>query len=216
MKDNFIHVAFIIDESGSMYSSTNDVVGGFNQMIEEQKKENDGQCSISLFTFNNRVKELYLGKDVNDINGINYSPNGCTAMNDGIGSAIDKIGQWLNNMDEAERPSKNIIVIMTDGEENASQEYSLEKVKEMIKHQENKYNWTFIYMGTDLTNLKDANSLGIKLRSVSSRKAFSTNYTIVNSALSSLRKNDKDALLYCENALKERTMKYETEKNIKL
>lgn len=216
MKDNFIHVAFIIDESGSMYSSTNDVVGGFNQMIEEQKKENDGQCSISLFTFNNRVKEVYLGKDVNDINGINYSPNGCTAMNDGIGSAIDKIGQWLNNMDEAERPSKNIIVIMTDGEENASQEYSLEKVKEMIKHQENKYNWTFIYMGTDLTNLKDANSLGIKLRSVSSRKEFSTNYTIVNSALSSLRKNDKDALLYCENALKERTMKYETEKNIKL
>lgn len=216
MKDNFIHVAFIIDESGSMYSSTNDVVGGFNQMIEEQKKENDGQCSISLFTFNNRVKEVYLGKDVNDINGINYSPNGCTAMNDGIGSAIDKIGQWLNNMDDAERPSKNIIVIMTDGEENASQEYSLEKVKEMIKHQENKYNWTFIYMGTDLTNLKDANSLGIKLRSVSSRKEFSTNYTIVNSALSSLRKNDKDALLYCENALKERTMKYETEKNIKL
>ena len=102
-------------------------------------------------------------------------------MNDGIGTAIDEVGMWLSDMDESERPSKNLIVIMTDGMENASKEYTLQDVKDRIKHQEEKYNWSFVYMGTDLNSLDDAKNLGIALASVSSRDNVVNNYSHVNS-----------------------------------
>lgn len=120
MKDNFIHVCFIIDESGSMFSSKEDVIGGFKTIIEEQKEEEKGHCAISLYTFEDKVKKIYVGKDVNEVNDLEYVPSGCTAMYDGIGTAITEIGKWLNGMKEEDRPSKNLIVIMTDGYENAS------------------------------------------------------------------------------------------------
>ena len=97
MKDNFIHVCFIIDSSGSMWQSTDDVIGGFNRTIKEQKDVKNGKCSVSLFKFNDTVEEVYVGKDVNEIDGIEYKAGGCTAMNDGIGTAITKIGEWLRN-----------------------------------------------------------------------------------------------------------------------
>ena len=105
MKDNFIHVAFIIDASGSMFSSTQDVIGGFQSTIEEQKKIENGKCAISLFQFDSKVHEVYLGKDVNEIESLTYKADGLTAMNDGIGTAITKIGEWLAKMNEKEKPS---------------------------------------------------------------------------------------------------------------
>ena len=97
-------------------------------------------------------------------------------MNDGIGVAIDRVGKWLSDMDEKDRPSKNLVIIMTDGEENNSKEYSLDRVKEMIKHQTEKYSWDFMYIGTDITTKKDANRLGVTKMSMSSRKNFMENY----------------------------------------
>ena len=222
-KENYINLTFIIDESGSMYSSTNDVIGGFKSTIEEQKKMDEGKCSVSLFTFNDTVKEVYLGKDIKEVDGIDYTTNGCTAMNDGIGTAIDKVGKWLSDMKEEDRPSKNLIVIMTDGAENASKEYSFERIKEMIKHQEEKYNWTFMYMGTDITSMEDVKKLGIKMSAFSSRKDYASNYSVVNEAATLYRslKCDvasaaatMDAFLSTEaDAM---TTKYEAENNIKL
>lgn len=226
MKSNFIHICFVIDESGSMSSSVNDVIGGFNKLIKEQKDEKNGTCAVSLFKFNGDVTEVYRGKDVKDVkelkegksiswfhpfnngkfstvlnagtiinesendNECTYSPGGCTAMNDGIGTAIDKIGQWLAAMPEEERPEKNLIVIMTDGEENASQEYTLAKVKEMIKHQEDKYSWSFMYMGTDIRNTKDADNLGIKMRAYNTRDNIGNTYACLTKSLSSYRNYD--------------------------
>lgn len=186
-KANFIHLVFVIDQSGSMYSSVSDVVNGFKNLIDEQKKVKDGKCAVSLYTFADTCKEVYLGKDVNEVNGLDYRPLGCTAMNDGIGTAIDKVGKWLSDMDESERPSKNLVVIMTDGEENSSKEYSLERVKEMIKHQTEKYDWTFMYVGADITTAKDAKSLGIKKMSMSSRHNFMENYDMINCATTTYR-----------------------------
>ena len=103
-------------------------------------------------------------------------------MNDGIGTAITNIGKWLNDMSEDERPSKNLIVIMTDGYENASKEYTLPQVREMIKHQTDKYNWTFMYVGADVTTTKDAESLGIKAKSMSSKSDFKKSWEITNNA----------------------------------
>jgi uncharacterized protein YegL len=221
MKDNFIHVAFVIDSSGSMFNSVSDVVGGFNKTIEEQKQLKDGECAISLFTFNGLVKEHYLGKNINEIDEFEYRPNGMTALYDGVGQAIDKIGQWLSNMDEKDRPSKNLIVIMTDGEENSSKEYSSKQLKEMIKHQEDVYNWSFVYMGTDLTNINDAKDLGIRMSAVSSRKNLGNSYDIINNVTSCYRSASslKEAAatmdwlqIECSNA----TSNYEVENNIKI
>lgn len=189
MKDNFIHVAFVIDESGSMYDSASDVIGGFKQVIDEQKANKEGEVAVSLFTFNNKVTQVYMGKNINEVENIegSYRPHGSTAMNDGIGTAIDTIGKWLNGMQESEKPSKNLIVIMTDGFENSSTEYNLNKVKSMIRHQEEKYNWTFVYMGMDVTTAKAADELGVKARTYSSKKNIKSNYDIINSAVKTYR-----------------------------
>ena len=232
MKENFIHVCFVIDESGSMSGSESDIIGGFNKTIEEQRAVENGQCAVSFFSFNNDVTERFIGKDVNEVkkleqgsifgakyysrssflsvqssivNGVadidiqtdvhesdplyQYAPNGGTAMNDGIGTAIDKIGKWLSDMPEEERPSKNLIVIMTDGEENVSREYTLKQVQEMIKHQTEKYDWTFVYMGMDISNAKAADNLGIKGRSFSTKMGnhMYKNYSNISEAATAYR-----------------------------
>lgn len=221
MKSNLLHICFVLDESGSMYNSVDDVIGGFQKLIDEQKAEKDGECIISLYRFSDTVKKDYIGKPVNEVPQLIYSPGGCTAMNDGVGTAIDEIGKWLSDMDESERPSKNMIVIMTDGQENASREYSFDSVKEKIQHQEEKYSWTFVYMGTNLRDLKDANRLGIKMRSVSSSKNITANYSHIDTYAKALRKSTSAASVATADAflatkLYEDTARYQVENNITL
>lgn len=196
MKENFIHVAFVIDESGSMGSSKSDVIGGFKKVIDEQKAIKDGKCAVSIFKFATDVKEVFIGKDVNEVEYLNdetYDPQGLTAMNDGIGYAIDKVGDWLRNMKEEDRPEKNLIVIMTDGEENNSKDYSISKVREMIKHQETKYSWTFLYLGTDITDAKAAKDYGFTSRGYASRSNLGESYNMINASLCSYRCTTGDA-----------------------
>ena len=221
MKSNLLHICFVLDESGSMYNSVNDVIGGFQRLIDEQKGEKNGECIISLYRFSGTVKKDYIGKPVNEVPRLTYSPGGCTAMNDGIGTAIDEIGKWLSDMDESERPSKNMIVIMTDGQENASKEYDFDVVKEKIKHQEEKYSWTFVYMGTNLQDLKDANRLGIKMRSVSGSRNIAANYSHIDTYAKALRKSTNTASVAAADAfltrqLCEDTTRYQVENNITL
>ena len=219
MKENLLHLCFVIDESGSMWGSEEDILGGFNRLIEDQKKEGKGECIVSLYRFADNVKRDFLGTPLNEVPELVYSPGGCTAMNDGIGRAITEIGEWLNEMDESERPSKNMIVIMTDGQENCSKEYSLSQVRDMIKHQEEKYDWSFVYMGSDLNSLSDAESLGISLRSVSSKANITKNYDNISCFASSYRNASSDAeystALRClQTALLNDTVKYETDSGI--
>lgn len=239
MKDNFIHVCFVIDESGSMSSSRKDVIDGFAKVINEQKENKEGSCAISLYKFSNDVSKVYVGEDINNVrplvdrkswtyeidlgwsnpikcvengNGFvgsvnsdmeecvsnisidptrSYDPHGGTAMYDGIGTAIDEIGKWLSVMDESDRPSKNLIVIMTDGEENSSRKYTAEKVKDMIKHQEEKYNWTFVYMGTDITTNEHADKIGIRSKAYNTRDDIDGSWSMVNAVTTSYRLDEK-------------------------
>ena len=221
MKSNLLHICFVLDESGSMYNSVDDVIGGFQKLIDEQKGEKNGECIISLYRFSDTVKKDYIGKPVDEVSKLIYSPGGCTAMNDGVGTAIDEIGKWLSDMDESERPSKNIIVIMTDGQENASKEYNFDTVKAKIKHQEEKYSWTFVYMGTNLQDLKDANRLGIKMRSVSGSRNITANYSHIDTYAKALRNSTNAASVAAADALLTRqlcedTTRYQVENNITL
>lgn len=221
MKSNLLHICFVLDESGSMYNSVDDVIGGFQKLIDEQKGEKNGECIISLYRFSDTVKKDYIGKSVNEVPKLDYSPGGCTAMNDGVGTAIDEIGKWLSDMNESERPSKNMIVIMTDGKENASKEYNFDTVKAKIKHQEEKYSWTFVYMGTNLQDLKDANRLGIKMRSVSGSRNITANYSHIDTYAKALRSSTNAASVAAADAfltrqLREDTTRYQVENNIAL
>lgn len=180
MKTGYTHVCFVIDESGSMYSSASDVNGGVKRVIDEQKAVKDGSCSISLFTFDTYVKEWYIGKDVNEIPEYVFKAGSLTALNDGVGTAIDRIGNWLNSMPEEDRPEKNLIVIITDGYENASTEYTQSRIKEMIKHQEDKYNWSFMYIGADLTSTEQADNLGIKSQGYSTRGSLGKSFEYIS------------------------------------
>lgn len=221
MKSNLLHICFVLDESGSMYNSVDDVIGGFQKLIDEQKGEKNGECIISLYRFSDTVKKDYIGKPVNEVPKLDYSPGGCTAMNDGVGTAIDEIGKWLSDMNESERPSKNMIVIMTDGQENASKEYNFDTVKAKIKHQEEKYSWTFVYMGTNLQDLKDANRLGIKMRSVSGSRNIAANYSHIDTYAKALRSSTNAASVAAADAfltrqLCEDTTRYQVENNITL
>lgn len=216
MKSNLLHICFVLDESGSMYNSIDDVIEGFQKLIDEQRKEKNGECIISLYRFSNTVKEDYIGKPVDEVPRLTYSPWGCTAMNDGVGTAIDEIGKWLSNMDESERPSKNMIVIMTDGKENASKKYDFDVVKKKIKHQEEKYSWTFIYMGTNLQDLRDANRLGIKMRSVSGSRNITANYSYIDTYATALRNGTTAADALLARQLREDTTRYQVENNITL
>ena len=203
MKANFIHVCFVVDSSGSMTSSIDDVKGGFKRIIEEQKANTKGECAVSYFDFNSTVTEVYRGKDVKEINSeLNYTPFGMTALMDGVGIAIDTIGKWLNSMPEDEKPEQNMIVIITDGGENFSKEYSASRVREMIKHQQDKYSWNFVFLGADLNNVKDAIDLGIATRGVTTKSTLGKSYDIINSSISLYRNTSgtKDQKLNTVNA----------------
>ena len=226
MKENFIHVCFIIDESGSMAGTESDIIGGFKKVIDEQKAIKNGKCAVSLYKFDTNVTELYVGKDVNEVKYLDentYRPGGCTAMNDAIGTAIDNIGKWLNDMDENERPEKNLIVIMTDGEENSSVEYSFDKVKDMIKHQEEKYNWTFMYLGADISDGAYAQSYGFGTRLYSTKKSIGNSYDMINcvtanyrSFIGSMKDRNDDFMVNISSAVANLNENYEDETGTKI
>ena len=195
MKSNFIHVCFIIDESSSMWTSVSDVKGGFAKIIEEQRSNENGTCAISIFRFATYPKEAdFIMEDIENVYPeLAYNPSGCTAMYDGIGKAIDEIGERLAAMPEEERPEKNLIVIMTDGEENSSRIYQPSKIREMIKHQQDKYNWTFLYIGTDISNTNDADRIGIGRKFATTRNKLYKSYDTVNGVVSCYRTTTGDA-----------------------
>ena len=197
-----------------MYLGSDDIEGTYQALKEIINNSTDE----ALAGYGKKI-EVH----VNEIENLTYVAGGCTAMNDGIGTAIDKVGKWLSDMNEEDRPSKTLVVIMTDGAENASKEYSFDRVKEMIKHQEEKYNWTFMYMGTDITSMKDVKSLGIRMSAFSSRKDFASNYSVVNEATKMYRTLKADAYTasatmdaFLSTSANEMTTKYETENNIKI
>jgi uncharacterized protein YegL len=187
MKDKLVHVCFVIDSSGSMSGSEKDVVGGFNKTIAEQKAVKDGDCIVSLYEFDSRVKKVYLGKNLDEVGDFNYKVGGMTRLYDGIGTAVDEVGKWLSDMDESERPSKNIVVIITDGGENSSTEYRLKDIREKIKEQTEKYSWDFVYLGNDLSDAKDANDIGIKYKGFTTKKKFYNNYDVISTGLTAFR-----------------------------
>ena len=188
MKENFIHVCFVIDSSGSMCGSEADVIGGFKRVVDEQKANENGSCVVSVIDFNSYPEVVCVGKDVNDIDSdLNYTVGGGTALLDAIYIGIEKTHEWNMAQDEPDRPEKTMVVIMTDGGENCSRKYGRQIVKDKIAEMETEFGWSFVYLGADLTNVNDASSLGIKTRGVSTKGMMGSNYDLINDTVNVFR-----------------------------
>jgi len=167
METKHLKIVFIIDESGSMQGSNSDVIGGFNSFIERQQNENKGKITVSLYKFNDVVTRIIANKPASKIKNLtndDYCPSGFTALYDAIGQAIHETDKHLSAQPEKERPDKVMVVIITDGQENASKEFSATAIKSTITTHEELLQWSFIFLGSGLSDFKDAEALGIKYR----------------------------------------------------
>ncbi|MBO4382490.1 MAG: VWA domain-containing protein, partial [Clostridia bacterium] len=145
-------LVFILDKSGSMSGLEADTIGGFNAMIEKQKKE-EGEAFVSTLVFDTRVEVIHdrlpLDK-VPELTEKEYFVGGCTALLDAVGGAIHHIGNIHKYARPEDVPEKTLFVITTDGMENASREYSYERVKRMIERQQDRYGWEFLFLGANI------------------------------------------------------------------
>jgi len=224
MKENFIHVCFVIDSSGSMCGSEADVIGGFKRVVEEQKAIENGSCAVTVIDFNSYPEVVCIGKDVNDVDSeLNYTVGGGTALFDAIALGIDKTHNYNMSLDNAERPEKTMVVIMTDGGENCSRNFSGSAVKSKIKEMETEFGWSFVYLGADLTNVNDADTLGIKTRGVSTKGMMGSNYDVINSTVNvfrcatgttEMKYATMDSVL--ENSVESLNTAYETSTGVKI
>ena len=163
MKDNLTEIVFILDESGSMSRLTDDTIGGYNSFVKEQKNQS-GEAYLTTVLFDDRYIVLHDHINIHEVPELTwqeYKPLGLTALMDAIGRTINNVGERLANTPEEERPSHVIFVITTDGYENASQEYTKEKVKEMIEHQQTKYSWEFMFLGAGIDAYEEATTIGL-------------------------------------------------------
>lgn len=163
MKANYAHIAILLDRSGSMKSIASDIIGGFNQFIEDQKKLG-GEATLTLVQFDTQYEILYDKVSLNEIKELTsatFVPRGGTALNDSLGQLIVTTGEELAKLSEDQRPDRVVVLVITDGEENASKEYTFDKIKEMVKHQETNYQWQFVFIGTDIDSIKEGNSRGV-------------------------------------------------------
>ena len=163
MKKGLTELVMIIDRSGSMSGLEADTIGGFNSMIEKQKKE-EGEAYVSVVLFDDRSQVLYDRIDIQKVEPMNdkqYYVRGCTALLDAVGSAIQHIGNVHKYAREEDVPEKTIMIITTDGMENASRLYTYDKVKRMIERQKERYHWEFMFLGANIDAVKDAGRFGI-------------------------------------------------------
>jgi len=197
----------VLDESGSMQGTESDVIGGFNQFLEQQKAKAYEKSSVSLYKFNSSWSKIFSDLPLNEIRPLqpgDYTPGGLTALYDAIGTAIseaDKQNRHTRPGHIAEsrpgliaesttecapgataqsKPDMVMMVIITDGQENASREYDSRQVKRLIQEHEQNENWQFIYLGSDLSNFADAEALGFKYKASSYKANLQQKFNIVS------------------------------------
>ena len=185
-----VEMVFVIDESGSMWNLAKDTIGGFNTVLKDQKeadKENGTTTKVTTVLFDNKPHFIHEGIDLNEVEELNeksYSPNGGTALLDALGKAILSVGRRLRDMDESNRPGKVMVTVITDGEENSSFEFRNEQIKNMIKHQEEKYSWIFNFIGANQDSFSVASHLGFNRYNTANYEANTVGTASVYSAVS--------------------------------
>ncbi|OUN12956.1 hypothetical protein B5G38_14735 [Gemmiger sp. An87] len=193
MKKNLTELVFILDRSGSMQGLEADTIGGFNSMLNKQKKE-PGEALVSTVLFDDRVEVLHDRVRVERVKPITdreYYVRGCTALLDAVGGAIHHIGNIHKYARPEDVPEHTLFVITTDGMENASHCYSARQVRQMIRRQKKKYGWEFLFLGANIDAVETAGHLGIDAdRAVNyhcDSEGTRLNYQVLTQAVSAVR-----------------------------
>ncbi len=163
MKKGLTEIVFILDRSGSMSGLEADTIGGYNSMLDKQKKE-EGEAIVSTVLFDDETEILHDRKSLETVEKITdreYYVRGCTALLDAVGGAIHHIGHIQKEMPEEERPEKTLFIITTDGMENASRKYSYDKVKKMVEKKKKKNHWEFVFLGANIDAVEVAGRFGV-------------------------------------------------------
>ncbi|MBO5158153.1 MAG: VWA domain-containing protein [Lachnospiraceae bacterium] len=189
----FTEIVFILDRSGSMAGLEADTIGGFNSLIQKQKKE-AGRAVISTLLFDDKCEVLHDRKLLEEIAPLterDYYVRGCTALLDAIGGAIHHIGNVHKYARAEDRPEKTLFIITTDGMENASKQYGYEKVKRMIERQKERYGWEFLFLGANMDAISVAGRFGIAperaVRFHSDEKGTEINYRVLSETIAKVR-----------------------------
>ena len=193
MKKNLTEMVFILDRSGSMAGLEEDTIGGFNAMIEKQKKE-EGEALVSTVLFSAESTVIYDRVDIRKIEPMTekqYNVYGSTALIDAIGQAIHHIGNVHKYAREEDRPEHTIFIITTDGMENASHRYSSKEVKDMVERQKQRYGWEFLFLGANIDAVEPAGRFGIgadrAVRFRNDPKGIKLNYETVSRTVGMMR-----------------------------
>ena len=193
MKTNRTELVFILDRSGSMSGLESDTIGGYNAMLEKQKKE-AGESTVTTVLFDDKYELLH---DRTDLKGIapitdrEYYVRGCTALLDAIGKTIQKIANVQKHTSPENRADKVLFVITTDGMENASREYTYDKIRALVERQKQEYGWEFLFLGANIDAISTARRFGIGADRAVNYHADSQgtrlNYEVVSETVSCMR-----------------------------
>lgn len=197
MKKNLTEIVFILDESGSMSDLQSDTIGGFNSLINKQKNE-EGEAVVTtiLFSTENRVLHDRIPlTEVAKMTDKDYCPNGCTALLDAVGSAVEHIAKIHKYAREEDVPEHTLFIITTDGMENASRKYSISDVKKMISRQQEENGWEFVFLGANIDAAETAESIGIAPESAVNYhcdvKGSAIQFATMSAAVSGVRNGKK-------------------------
>ena len=193
MKKNLTEIVFILDRSGSMAGLEKDTIGGFNAMLEKQKRE-PGKALVSTVLFGNTADVIHDRLPLHRVPKLTdreYYVRGCTALLDAVGGAIRHISTIHKYAREEDRPEKTIFVITTDGLENASRRYDYEAVKQMIQRQKEQYGWEFLFLGANIDAAREAARFGIGEDRAANfhcdSKGTALNYEVISETVCSFR-----------------------------
>ena len=192
-KNNIVDVVFILDRSGSMGGLESDTIGGFNSMLEKQRKI-EGKAFITTVLFDDQYELLHDRVNIAKVNNITekeYFVRGSTALLDAIGKTIAKEKAIQDTLGKNEKADKVLFIIITDGLENASREYNSATVKKLIETQKEKYGWEFLFLGANIDAIETANTIGINAERAVNYKSDSIgtkkNYDTLNKAVEEVR-----------------------------
>ncbi len=161
MRSDLTDITLVVDRSGSMQQIREDAEGGVNSFIAQQANE-PGEALLTLVQFDTEYEFLHKGIPIAQVPEYRLVPRGMTALLDATGRAINETGARLSEINEADRPGLVIFVIMTDGLENSSKEFSKSDIKKMIERQQEEYNWHFTFLGANQDAFTEAGGMGIK------------------------------------------------------
>ena len=199
MRKGLTEVVFILDRSGSMSGLESDTIGGFNSLLEKQRKE-EGEAYISVVLFDDVSDVIYDRVPVSKVEPMNdrqYYVRGCTALLDAVGGAVHHIANVHKYAREEDRPEKTLFIVTTDGMENASRIYTYAKVRQMVEKERNEYGWEFLFLGANIDAINVADRFGIQAERAINYESDSIgtqlNYNVLSDALSAVRKSKSRA-----------------------